>query len=389
VKERIIYLDNAATTFPKPRSVLEGMVEAYGRMGVSPGRGGYDLAVEAEERVQAARRQLAQFFGAPDPDRVIFANNATDALNMAIQGWVRPGDHVVSTRLEHNSVLRPLNHLSRQGIIDYDLIPFDGQGFIDPGDVAGAIRSHTRLVIVCHASNVLGTIQPVADIGRICAERDVPLLIDAAQSAGVIPIRMTDWHIAAVAFTGHKSLLGPTGIGGLVLGPELEIQTTRFGGTGVDSKSLIHTQTFPHRLEAGTINLMGIIGLSAGLDYVMSEGLASIHGREMDLLTRLRDGLSGIDCIQRYAMDDLSDHVGLMTLSVDGMDPEDVSAILDGDFGIAVRSGLHCAPLVHETLGTYPQGGVRFSLGPFNTPEEIDRAIEAMAAIVRSHKSPS
>jgi len=389
VKERIIYLDNAATTFPKPRSVLEGMVEAYGRMGVSPGRGGYDLAVEAEERVQAARRQLAQFFGAPDPDRVIFANNATDALNMAIQGWVRPGDHVVSTRLEHNSVLRPLNHLSRQGIIDYDLIPFDGQGFIDPGDVAGAIRSNTRLVIVCHASNVLGTIQPVAEIGRICAERHVPLLIDAAQSAGVIPIRMTDWHIAAVAFTGHKSLLGPTGIGGLVLGPELEIQTTRFGGTGVDSKSLIHTQTFPHRLEAGTINLMGIIGLSAGLDYVMSEGLASIHGREMDLLTRLRDGLSGIDRIQRYAMDDLSDHVGLMTLSVDGMDPEDVSAILDGDFGIAVRSGLHCAPLVHETLGTYPQGGVRFSLGPFNTPEEIDRAIEAMAAIVRSHKSPS
>jgi cysteine desulfurase/selenocysteine lyase len=387
VKDRIIYLDNAATTFPKPRSVLEGMVDTYGRMGVSPGRGSYDLAVEAEDLVQAARRQLGRFFGAPDPDRVIFASNATDALNLAVQGRVQPGDHVVSTRLEHNSVLRPLYHLRRQGLIDYDLVPFDGQGFIDPQDVAGAIRSNTRLVIVCHASNVLGTVQPVAEIGRMCAERDVPLLIDAAQSAGVIPIQMSDCNIAGVAFTGHKSLLGPTGIGGLALRPELEIQSTRFGGTGVDSKSLIHTQTFPHRLEAGTINLMGIIGLSAGLDYVMSEGIASIHGREMELLARLRDGLSEIEGVKLYATGDLSSHVGLVTISVDGMDPEDLGAILDADFHIAARSGLHCAPLVHETLGTYPQGGLRFSLGPFNTREDIEQAIEAMAVIARSRQT--
>lgn len=381
MKEQIIYLDNAATTFPKPRSVLEHMVETYGRMGVSPGRGSYDLAVEAEELVQATRRQVARFFGASDPDYVTFASNATDALNLAIQGLVRPGDHVVSTQLEHNSVLRPLYHLSRQGIIDYDLVPFDGQGFIDPEDVARAIRPNTRLVIVCHASNVLGTVQPADEIGRICAEHDVFLLIDAAQSAGVIPIQMSEWNIAAVAFTGHKSLFGPTGIGGLVIHPELNIQSTRFGGTGIESKSLVHTQTFPHRLEAGTINLLGIIGLSAGLEFVISEGISSIHHREMELLTRLRDGLSGLNRVKLHAMDNLSRRVGLLTISVDGMDPEDVSAILDGDFGIVVRAGLHCAPLVHEELGTYPKGGVRFSVGPFNTIGHIDRAIEAMISI--------
>jgi len=378
MKEQIIYLDNAATTFPKPRSVLERMVETYCRMGVSPGRGSYDLAVEAEELVQATRRQVARFFGASDPDYVTFASNATDALNLAIQGLVRPGDHVVSTQLEHNSVLRPLYHLSGRGIIDYDLVPFDGQGFIDPEDVARAIRPNTRLVIVCHASNVLGTVQPADEIGRICAEHDVFLLIDAAQSAGVIPIQMSEWNIAAVAFTGHKSLFGPTGIGGLVIHPGLDIQSTRFGGTGIDSKSLVHTQTFPHRLEAGTINLIGIIGLSAGLEFVISEGISSIHRREMELLMRLREGLSGLNRVKLHGMDNLSRHVGLLTISVDGMDPEDVSAILDGDFGIAVRAGLHCAPFVHKRLGTYPMGGVRLSVGPFNTIEHIDRAVEAM-----------
>jgi len=381
MKEQIIYLDNAATTFPKPRSVLERMVETYGRMGVSPGRGSYDLAVEAEELVQATRRQVARFFGASDPDYVTFASNATDALNLAIQGLVRPGDHVVSTQLEHNSVLRPLYHLSGRGIIDYDLVPFDGQGFIDPEDVARAIRPNTRLVIVCHASNVLGTVQPADEIGRICAEHDVFLLIDAAQSAGVIPIQMSEWNIAAVAFTGHKSLFGPTGIGGLVIHPGLNIQSTRFGGTGIDSKSLVHTQTFPHRLEAGTINLIGIIGLSAGLEFVISEGISSIHRREMELLMRLREGLSGLNRVNLHGMDNLSRHMGLLTISVDGMDPEDVSAILDGDFGIAVRAGLHCAPFVHKRLGTYPMGGVRFSVGPFNTIEHIDRAVEAMNSI--------
>jgi cysteine desulfurase family protein len=360
------------------------MVETYASMGVSPGRGGYDLAAEAEAFVDRTREKLACFFGAPDPKGVIFANNATDALNLAIQGLLNFGDHVVSSRMEHNSVLRPLYHLRQRGMIEYDLVPFDGNGFIDPQEVTRAIRRNTKLVVLCHASNVLGTIQPIPEIGRLCAERGVPLLIDAAQSAGVIPIDMAAWKISAIAFTGHKSLLGPTGIGGLIIHPELDVQATRFGGTGVDSKSLMHTQTFPHRLECGTLNFMGIIGLSGGLDFVIGEEPQTIHRREMDLLTRLRDGLYGLERIELYCGESLSDHVGLITGNVKRMDPADVGAILDADFGIAARTGLHCAPMVHEALGTYPHGGVRFSVGPFNTMADIDRAIEAMSAIAPS-----
>jgi cysteine desulfurase family protein len=379
--EDLIYLDNAATTFPKPASALRGAVETYLRIGVSPGRGGYDLATEAQDIVNKTRQKLARFFSAPDPDRIIFTSNATDALNLAPQGMVKPGDHVVSTRLEHNSVLRPLNHLRLKGIIDYDLVPFDGRGFVDPGDVAAAIRRNTRLVILTHASNVLGTIQPVEEIGRRCAEQGVPLVIDAAQTAGVIPIDMTLWGLAGIAFTGHKSMLGPTGIGGLVLNRDVEIAPTRFGGTGADSKSLVHTETFPHRLEAGTLNFLGIIGLSESLDFIEDETMASIRQGEVDLLRRLRDGLAGIDGITLFCGDDLVNHVGLLTANVRGLDPQDVGDILDGDFGIAVRAGLHCAPFVHEALGTAPYGSVRFSFGPFNTQADVDRAVEAMTEI--------
>jgi cysteine desulfurase/selenocysteine lyase len=383
---KLIYLDNAATTFPKPLPVLNKMIEIYIRMGVSPGRGSYDLAAEAEEFVIRTRQKMALFFGAPDPDRVIFTSNATDALNLALQGMLRPGDHVVSTRLEHNSVLRPLYHLRHKGIIEYDLISFDGKGFVDPDDITRAIRPDTKLVIMCHASNVLGTVQPVQEIGRLCAECEVPLFIDAAQSAGVIPIDMQSWSVAGVVFTGHKSMLGPTGIGGLVLDQGLGIEPTHFGGTGVDSKSLIHTETFPHRLEAGTLNLLGIIGLSESLDFLGKEGIETIHGREMELLKKLRDGLSFLKGIELYCTEDLSNHVGLLTANVQGIDPADVGAILDADFGIAVREGLHCAPLVHENLGTSPKGGVRFSLGPFTTGEDIDHALAAMAEIRRTKK---
>jgi cysteine desulfurase family protein len=380
----LIYLDNAATTFPKPASVLNRMVETYLEMGVSPGRGSYDLAVEAEELVNSIRLKLANFFGAPDPNRVIITSNATDALNLILQGMLKPGDHVVSTQLEHNSVLRPLNHMHMKGIIEYDLIPFDGKGFIDPGDIVNAIRPNTKLVIMCHASNVLGTVQPVREIGHLCAERGVPLFIDAAQSAGVIPIDMKSWSLAGVAFTGHKSLLGPTGIGGLALNQGIEIEPTHFGGTGVDSKSMVHTETFPHRLEAGTLNLLGIIGISEALDFLGKEGIEAIHGREMELLRRLRDGLSLLKGINIFCAEDLSNHVGLLTVNVKGIDPEDVGAILDADFGIAAREGLHCAPLVHESLGTSPKGGVRFSLGPFITEDDIGQTVAAMAEIVRT-----
>jgi cysteine desulfurase family protein len=381
---RLIYLDNAATTFPKPEEVLRGTLETYQRLCVSPGRGGYDLAVEAGVLVDQTRRKLAHFFGAPDPDLVIFALNATDALNLAIQGIVGPGDHVVATRLEHNSVLRPLFHLRKQIGIDFDLVPFDQDGFVDPDAIGRAIRPHTRLVVVSHASNVLGTVQPAAEIARVCADHGIPLLLDVAQSAGLVPIDMKTWGVNAIAFTGHKALMGPSGVGGLVLLPDLQIAPTRFGGTGIDSANLFHTQNYPHRLEAGTLNLLGIIGLSAGLDYVDKTGMGQMLQHEIALLERLWQGMCALDGVRVYTADSRRQHTPVLICNIDGMLSEDVGAILDGDYGVAVRTGLHCAPLVHQDLGTSLHGAVRFSLGPFNTDEDIDKVLEAMETISRS-----
>ena len=232
-----------------------------------------------------------------------------------------------------------------------------------------------------HASNVLGTTQPIGEIARRSAERGVPLILDAAQSAGLVPIDMAALGIAAVAFTGHKSLYGPSGIGGLVLAPGLEVATTRFGGTGMDSASLVHSQSWPLRLEAGTLNLLGVIGLSLGMDFVEREGIVALHGREMALLARLRDGLAGVPGITLYGAADLADHVPVLLANVAGIHPQDVGAILDGDYRIAVRVGVHCAPLVHRDLGTIDRGAVRFSLGAFTTAGDIDLAIEAMRVI--------
>ena len=244
--------------------------------------------------------------------------------------------------------------------------------------VAEAIKPNTGFVILTHASNVLGTIQPVEQVGAICRERGIPLLLDVTQTAGFVPIRMDEWGVSAVAFTGHKALLGPTGIGGLVLSPGLDVKTTRFGGTGRESRSLIHTQTYPDRLEAGTINVAGVFGLSAGLNYLSIHGMEKIHAKELELTRRLRDGLNSIKEVRVYPSNGHGQHVPILLCNVDGMDPQDLSAILDADFGIATRAGLHCAPLVHQDLGTSPKGGVRFSLGPFNTAEEIDKTLEAM-----------
>lgn len=384
MSETLIYLDNAATTFPKPASVLRRMTEAYLCIGVSPGRGSYDLATEVEDLVSKTRQKVGCFFGAPDPDRVIFTANATDALNIALQGILKPGDHVVSTRLEHNSVLRPLHHLWMKGIIEYDLVPFNSNGFVEPEQIIAAIKPNTRLVVMCHASNVLGTVQPIQEIGFLCKEREILFLIDAAQTAGTIPVDMMSWYLSGIAFTGHKSMLGPTGIGGLILNRDIEIEPTRFGGTGLDSRNLTHTETFPHRLECGTLNILGIIGLSEGLAFLETEGIESIHQREMVLLTKLRDGLSALNRIEIYCAENLADHLALFTANVRGLNPQDTGDILDGDFGIAVRIGIHCAPLVHESLGTSPHGGVRFSFGPFNTEEHVDRVIEAMLEITTS-----
>jgi cysteine desulfurase family protein len=376
----MIYLDNAATSFPKPAECLQRALDRYLQIGASPGRGGYDRAVEAEAAVSAVRKKLCRFFGADEAHRVCFTYNATDALNLLIQGLLKPGAHVVSSRLEHNSVLRPLHHLQRQGRISFNLVPFNPDGFIEPDQVSAAIRPATKLVILTHASNVLGTVQPIEEIAAVCRSRGVPFILDASQSAGTIPIHIKDWGVQGLVFTGHKSLLGPTGIGGVVFSPEIDLEPTRFGGTGVDSKSLFHTRDYPYRLEAGTINLLGILGLEESLDYVERSYVLS-YAREMALLRKLRDGLRRLPRLRLYCVERLENHLPVLTCTIDHHRAESVGAILDGDFGIAVRAGLHCAPLVHQDLGTLEKGAVRVSLGPFTTEVEIDAAVEAMKAI--------
>ncbi len=338
--------------------------------------------MEAAGFVAHAREQVAAFFGSRDPDRAVFAASATDALNLAIQGLVSEGDHVVSTRLEHNSVLRPLFHLKERGCIDYDLVPFDGAGLVDPSDIDGAIRPNTKLVVVCHGSQVLGTVQPVAEIAAVCAARGVPLLLDAAQTAGQVPIDMQG--------VGRECgrLLGPQGSAG-TFGHRRAwcwLRTWRCSPLASEAPAWSRTACVtPSRSRSGwrpaPPTCLGIIGLSLGLDYLQRLGLEESHEREMALIRRLRAGLAAMPGVNVLSPAPRACDLPLLTCTVDGMDPEDVGAILDGDYGIAVRTGLHCAPFVHADLGADPAGSVRFSVGHDNGDEDIDRALEAMAQI--------
>jgi len=376
-----IYLDNGATSFPKPEEVYVYMDSFYRKFGVNPGRSGYDLCLEAGAVVDNTRKMLTTFFHGTDPNRLCFSYNATDALNLILFGMLRSGDHAVSTTIEHNSVLRPLSHLSREGV-EVDYVPFDGRGFVDPGEIKKKFKPNTRLVVVNHASNVIGTVQPIREIGRLCREAGIPFAIDASQSAGKIAIDMEAQFLDVVAFTGHKSLFGPTGIGGLYVREGIAIRHTRAGGTGVRSAVRTHLEEYPFRLEYGTPNLMGIAGLQAGLKWLLAQGLEALHEREMKLLRFLRDGLSAIPGVTLYCQEHLTDHIAVLPFNVKGMDAGDVGTMLDVDHNIACRTGLHCAPLVHEQLGTDKiRGAVRFGIGPFNTEGHIRQAVEAVREI--------
>jgi cysteine desulfurase / selenocysteine lyase len=380
----LIFLDNAATSFPKPEAVHVFMDQFFRRCGVNPGRSGYDLCIEAGQLVEDTRRQLAALVGGSDPNRLVFTSNSTDALNLALFGTLDRGDHALTTTLEHNSVLRPLYHLFRDQGVDVEHVPFDAKGFVDPDDVARRFRANTRLVAVSHASNVIGTVQPVGEIGARCRARGITFLVDASQSAGKLPIDVGAMAIDLLAFTGHKSLLGPTGIGGLHVAAGVTVRQTRAGGTGVRSAVRHHLEEYPYRLEFGTPNLLGIAGLHAGVRWLQTEGIQVIHAREMRLAAKLRDGLAAVDGVSLVVQDDLTKHIAVIAFTVRGLDPSDVGMMLDVQHNIACRTGLHCAPLLHEQLGTAPRGAVRLSLGPFNTEAHIDRAIEAVGDVARS-----
>jgi cysteine desulfurase family protein len=382
----LIYLDNAATAWPKPDNVYEFMVKFYRECGVNPGRSGFDKAIEAGNIVEDLRRRLTHFFGGDEdaPERLCFGYNATDALNLIIQGLLFPGDHVVTTNLEHNSVIRPINHLVRDRGVEATYVPFDNKGYVDPDDIRAAIRKNTKLVIVNHGSNVLGTVQPLAEMGRACKEKGLIFAIDSSQTAGVVPINMREMNIDVLAFTGHKALMGSTGIGGLCVRKGLEIRQTRSGGTGVKSARPYHLEEYPYRLEFGTPNMVGIAALSAGQDWIERTGMPNIYAHEIKLARKLVEGFQSIDGVVVYCCDGMENHLSTITINVEGFDAGDVGIMLDVDFNIATRTGLHCAPLVHKQIGTLPiHGGVRFSIGAFNTEEQIDIAIEAVAEISR------
>ncbi len=380
--ENLIYLDNAATSFPKPEAVYAFMDQFYRNNGASPGRSGYDLAMETGNLVENTRKLLTNYFNCTDPNRLIFSANSTEALNLAIFGLLKPGDHVITTTLEHNAVLRPLYHQSLYNGIEVTHIPFNETGFVDPQDFIPAFKENTKLVVVNHASNVIGTVQPVKEIGKLCREKGVTFLVDASQTAGKMALDIQDMNIDVIAFTGHKSLLGPTGIGGLYVGENVEIKHTRAGGTGVKSALRHHPEEYPYRLEYGTLNVIGISGLYAGLKWVLDQGIEKIHHHEMALTEQLRKGLSHIDNVIIYCAEDLENHIGVLSFNVKNFEALDTGTMLDGDYNIACRTGLHCAPLVHEQIGTDKiHGTVRMGFGPFNTKTHVEEAIKAVSEI--------
>jgi len=384
--QELIYFDNAATSWPKPESVYSFMTGFYRATGVNPGRSGFDLAIEAGSLLDRLRLRLTRFFGGDEdaPERLCFGYNATDALNLIIYGTLGPGDHVISTNLEHNSVIRPINHLVRDAGVRASFVPFDAAGFIDPEAILRAIRPETRLVIVNHGSNVIGTIQPVGEIGRICRERGITFAVDTTQTAGVVPINMREMNIDLLAFTGHKALMGSTGIGGLCVRKHVNLRQTRAGGTGVESIHPYHLEEYPWRMEYGTPNMLGVASLWAGLEWLEERGVERIHAQEMRLAARLLDGLRQVDRVRLYCCESLEKHLSTILLNIEGLDAGDLGTLLDVNHNIATRTGLHCAPLVHTQLKTAERhGGVRFSIGAFNTEAQVDRAIEAVTEISR------
>ncbi|MHB1047893.1 MAG: aminotransferase class V-fold PLP-dependent enzyme [Thermoanaerobaculia bacterium] len=388
---KLIYLDNGATSFPKPEETYVAMDRFYRAYGVNPGRSGFDLCLEAGSLVDRTRKLLCSFFGGTDPNRLVFGYNSTDALNLAIFGLVAPGDHVVTTHLEHNATLRPLWMLEHERGVKVDWVDFEADGWIDPQKVIEKITPGTKAVVMNHGSNVIGTLQDLAPIGKVCRERGVHLIVDVSQSGGAVPVRLDEIGADVICFTGHKSLMGPMGIGGMYVREGVEIRHTRAGGTGVKSAQRHHLDEYPYRMEYGTPNLPGIAGLNAGVNWVLGQGMEAIHAREMALWKKLRDGLRAIDGVVLYCADDVpgKQRISVLSFNIEGLEAADTGTMLDVDHDIACRTGLHCTPMVHEHLGTDEiHGAVRFGIGPFNTEAHVDAAIAAVADIasVRARK---
>lgn len=381
--DTVIYFDNAATSWPKPPEVAEAMMYFLTHVGASPGRSGHRLALEAGRMVYQTREALADLFHAPDPLRVVFAQNVTEALNLALTGLLRPGDHVITSSMEHNSMMRPLRELERQGV-KLSVVRCSGEGLLNPDDIKAAIRPTTRMIALNHASNVVGTIQPTAEIGAIAQQHDLLFLLDAAQTAGAYPIDMQVEGIDLLGFTGHKSLYGPTGTGGLILGERVQIERLRplkRGGTGSRSEEEEQPGFLPDMAESGTANAVGLAGLLASLRWIKAQGVEQIRQHEMLLTQQLLRGLQRIEGVTIYGIQEPARRTATVSFNIAGVEPSEVGLRLDDEFGVLCRVGLHCAPAAHKTLNTFPVGTVRFGLGAFNTPEEVWRVLTAVETL--------
>ncbi len=400
--KRLIYLDNAATSFPKPPQVTEAMVHFMERVGANPGRSGHPLSQEAGRIVQSARDNLARLFNIDDPFRISFALNVTEALNTVFHGYLNPGDHVVTTAMEHNSVMRPLVYLREKGDITFDIVPCDRKGLLDVDALARLLRKDTRLVVVNHASNVCGTLQDIAAVKG--AIGDIPLLLDTAQTAGVCPIDAGALGIDFLAFTGHKGLMGPQGTGGLYVRKGIDLRPLKHGGTGSQSENMHQPGFMPDALESGTQNNVGIAGLGAAVAFILEEGVENIRRHEQALTKALLDGIYDLQNIAIYGPLDAARQVATVSITFDSTLSEgsegslgcgainlewfsdsvpigEAEDLLSSRYNILVRVGLHCAPIAHQTIGTFPDGTVRLSMGYFNTLEDIDLAVQAIRRI--------
>ena len=379
----MIYLDNAATSWPKPPEVLRAMADFLERAGGNPGRSGHRLSVAAGRVVYEAREALAAFFNAPDPLRIIFTHNATHALNLALRGLLRPGDRVVTTSVEHNSVMRPLRDLERKGV-EVVVVACGPDASLAPADMEAAVEPGTRLVVVNHASNVTGTILPVAEVARLAHAAGALVLVDAAQTAGCLPIDVTAAGIDLLAFTGHKALQGPAGTGGLVIGDAVDasrLEPLMTGGTGSNSESQDQPAALPDKLEAGTVNAVGLAGLHAGLRFVTDRGIDAIRAHELELTHMLMEGLAGVPGVTLYGPAAAAERTATVSITVDGLRVSDVGLALDEDYGVLTRVGLHCAPAAHRTVGTFPEGTVRMAAGVFTSADDVAKTVAAVKEI--------
>lgn len=376
----MIYFDNTATSWPKPPEVIRTMTRFMTQVGASPGRSAHRLSIEAGRIVYAAREALAQLFGAPDSLHIVFGGNATEALNLALRGLLRPGDHVVTSSMEHNAVMRPLRALEAMGVA-VSVVRCSPEGVLDPADMEAALHPATKLIVLNHASNVVGTLLPVRDVAAMARQHGSLLLVDAAQTAGAYPIDVRADQIDLLVFTGHKALFGPQGTGGLVIGQRVdigELRPLKWGGTGSRSEHEKQPDFLPDKYESGTLNAVGLAGLAAGVRFVLETDVERIRQHEVALTQQLIEGLRRIPAVTVYGGLDAARQTATVSFNVSGLEPSEVGLRLDEEYGIMCRVGLHCAPAAHRTIGSFPTGTVRFGLSYFNTIEEIEMAVEAV-----------